>query len=163
MSSTYVHYSTPSSLPSDYAILSRYAASRAPAEEEENTGPVNGEEDIEDNDHLGVPINSHVAQRRTSFPSMYIKPPNPPAPAIPDEDGTKSTAPTEYTPLLIPRIQEEEDEEVTGSDTGSKLHVFWEELRILLKYSFPVYGYVYVVSLSVYLFSTCHATQDSFT
>lgn len=163
MSSTYVHYSAPSSLPSDYAILSRYAASRAPAEEEEDTGAIDGEEDAEDHDHLGVPINSHLTQRRTSFPSEYIRPPNPPAPAVPDEDGTKSTAPTEYTPLLIPRIQEEEDEEVPGSNTGSSLHVFWEEARILLKYTLPVYGYVHIVVLPIYMFSIRCATQDSFT
>ena len=55
MSSTYVHYSTPSSLPSDYALLSRYAAAHdlnmsAAAQEEETNGagPSTDIEDYED-------------------------------------------------------------------------------------------------------------------
>lgn len=148
MSSTYVHYSTPSSLPSDYAILSRYAPSQTP-EAEEDTGEISEEEEAGDRAHLDIPSNLHVARRRTSFPTMYIKPPNPPGPAIPGDDGSKSTAPTEYTPLLIPRIQEEGDDEVIGPDAASSLHAFWEEFRILLKYTLPVYGCVLPISFVV--------------
>ena len=48
MSQTYMHYSTSSSLPSDYALLSRYAAARGL---DENANTIASDEEVEVNNH----------------------------------------------------------------------------------------------------------------
>jgi multidrug resistance protein, MATE family len=163
MSYTYVHYSTPSSLPSDYALLSRYAA----------TGPVN--HPTQDTDSADVPpspglaadelavhedleadalpteesnlVASRKRPRRSSFPTSYVTPFNPTSMGpLPDKTGHRSgpsAAPTEHTPLLaplVPRIPEEVDDEDIHSELGSRPNVLWEEMRILTKYTLPVCG-----------------------
>jgi hypothetical protein len=45
---------------------------------------------------------------------------------------------------LMPRIEEAGDEDDTKSNTS----MFWEELRILSKYTLPVFGYVSLLYLS---------------
>ncbi|KAI0718352.1 MATE efflux family protein [Cerioporus squamosus] len=153
MSSTYVHYSTPSSLPSDYALLSRYAAARDlnVAEEGEaahGAGPSTDVEEYEDDhDAHGIDIQGgHRKPRRQSFPSSYLTPFNPTIGPLPDRHGHRSgpypREANENTPLLappVPRIEEECDgEDADESSSASKL--FWEEVRILTKYTVPVFG-----------------------
>ena len=153
MSSTYVHYSTPSSLPSDYALLSRYAAAHdlnSTAQDETNpAGPSSDVEDYDD-DHNenGIDIRGNRAvSRRRSFPTNYLTPFNPTMGPLPDRHGHRSGPkpkdPNETTPLLappVPRIEEECDREDVADTSLSKL--YREELAILLKYTLPVFGCV---------------------
>lgn len=159
MSSTYVHYSTPSSLPSDYALLSRYAAAhpaiqgadgvdvspRAGPSAEELATHEEPEDDILSNEESN--LISRKRPRRSSFPTPYVTPFNPTSMGpLPDKTGHRSgpsAVPTEHTPLLaplVPRIPEEVDEENIGPDSGSHPNVIWEEMRILTKYTLPVCG-----------------------
>ena len=166
MSSTYVHYSTPSSLPSDYALLSRYAAAHdlnmsAAAQEEETSGagPSTDIEDYEDdNEEHGIDIHGDSRKpRRSSFPSTYLTPFNPTMGPLPDRHGHRSgpypREVNENTPLLappVPRIEEECDaEDITESLSTSKL--YREEIGILTKYTIPVFGYVVHLPLSIAL------------
>ncbi|PSS37982.1 hypothetical protein PHLCEN_2v165 [Hermanssonia centrifuga] len=147
MSSTYVHYSTPSSLPSDYALLSRYAAahnnlSDHQEDDEQAVVPdeiLNGDDDI-------APSSSKK-KRRSSFPTSYITPFNPTMGPLPDKMGRRSGPmkhqSTETTPLLaplVPRIQEDVDNEDVNPPTGRRPNVLWEETKILAKYTLPVFG-----------------------
>ncbi|TFY63208.1 hypothetical protein EVG20_g6409 [Dentipellis fragilis] len=142
MSSTYVHYSAPSSLPSDYALLSRYAAARHLDTNETNSEDEAIEESEESEDlgegvsRLAIPPSPHIA-RRSSFPTSYIQPPPPTVKSLPPHSLSQQAAQNEYTPLLVPRIEEEETADVVN---GQVLGASWEELRILLKYTLPVFG-----------------------
>ncbi|RPD65257.1 MATE efflux family protein [Lentinus tigrinus ALCF2SS1-7] len=152
MSSTYVHYSTPSSLPSDYALLSRYAAAHdLNTNEEEDINGAGPSTDIEDYgeeyDAHGIDIRGSPRRpRRSSFPSSYLTPFNPTIGPLPDRLGHRSgpyaRELNENTPLLaplVPRIEEECDEEDTAEPlTTSKL--YREEIGILTKYTIPVFG-----------------------
>ncbi|KAG2062769.1 MATE efflux family protein [Suillus decipiens] len=130
---------TPSSLPQDYAILSRFAAPLSGETQEElEVSPVRNdqEEYIEDDSLLA----SRKQVRRTSFPSSYILPPQPSMNIIPT--ATSGLQPTESTPLLtplMPRIQENVDFPCDGHEP-STVQMHWEELWILLKYALPVFG-----------------------
>ncbi|KAH8110297.1 MATE efflux family protein [Phellopilus nigrolimitatus] len=179
MSSTYVHYSTPSSLPSDYALLSRYAAAQLGHgdsddndnndDDDDNSNLENNEAAIASQDDLptistprahGTSSLAHRdgpgRSRRSSFPKEYIRPLNPsmaplPLPHSTDHDntrqwtsGSKSIIPTENTPLLgplVPRIEEEVDGEDREDFEGQSTFVkYWEESKILMKYTMPVFG-----------------------
>ena len=102
------------SLPSDYAVVSRYAAAHS--------------NDVEQNaDSADHPSDYHIA-RRPSHPSMAVSPvPQRPHLAI---------KPTENTPLLnaepqVPRIIERHPEDGELSTAA----IYLSELRILTKYS----------------------------
>ncbi|KAG1752072.1 MATE efflux family protein [Suillus lakei] len=130
---------TPSSLPQDYAILSRFAAPLLDeTQEESEASPArNDQEECDEEDGL---LASRKQVRRTSFPSSYILPPQPSMNIIPTAPNVLQ--PTENTPLLaplIPRIQEDVDFPCNGHEP-STAQMYWEELRILLKYSLPVFG-----------------------
>ena len=160
MSSTYVHYSTPSSLPSDYALLSRYAAAHpAPAAvevESEDSPPrqgssadyaVDAQEDTENDALLSEETPTRRRPRRSSFPTSYVTPFNPTSMGpLPDKAGHRSgplAMPTENTPLLaplVPRIPEEVDEEDISPGSSNRTNIIWEEMRILSKYTVPVFG-----------------------
>ncbi|KAH7921551.1 MATE efflux family protein [Leucogyrophana mollusca] len=135
-----VHIGTPSSLPQNYAILSRFATSSAL------------DEDIEQSDLQGTEENHYDAtdrvdsnsssNRRTSFPSPYIRPAQPVMHILPETQNMypHSNA-SENTPLLaplMPRIEESVDKSGGDEDT-SRIKMFWEEFRILAKYTLPVY------------------------
>ncbi|KAI0777513.1 MATE efflux family protein [Trametes elegans] len=153
MSSTYVHYSTPSSLPSDYALLSRYAAAhdqRNPqTDEAEDAGPSSDVEDNEADEPQAIDINGSIRRkkfRRSSFPTSYITPFNPTMGPLPDKSGHRSgptpVEATENTPLLaplVPRIEEECDEE-DRVEAPNALKMFKEEAAILTKYTLPVFA-----------------------
>ncbi|KAF9476807.1 MATE efflux family protein [Pholiota conissans] len=138
MSSTYAHYQGPSSLPSDYAILSRINAHREGSFQD-------AEYDDDATAILGEPS---AGRRRDSF--VATRPKKPSIGTYPEGTSSSLTSesssfklPTESTPLLsdppIPRIEEPVDRE-PGSDNESNIVMFWEELGILAKYAFPVFG-----------------------
>ena len=159
MSSTYVHYSTPSSLPSDYALLSRYAAAHGNELDANSSQNVDNNLDghdsnvINDDESSLLPEDQSLISgrkpRRTSFPTSYVTPFNPTSMvALPDKTGHRSgpivpdTA-TEHTPLLaplVPRIEEDVDHEDDSSTLGAHPNLFLEEARILAKYTLPVFG-----------------------
>lgn len=119
MSFSYIHCANPSSLPSDYAAIHRHAVTRAGGrdasileEDEDESGEANSE------------------------------PVRPRWPTLAQSDTTWLTelasGPTERMPLLtsIPRIEEEVDGE--DMDQFSIGRQYWEEARILVKYTLPV-------------------------
>lgn len=133
-----MHYGTPSSLPSDYALLSRYANARGNTNDDDpvlddylydSTGPLAS-------DALGDMIINRPPARRSSFPSPYLRPLQPKLPepfaAVPDE----------YSPLLVPRIVEVDEDASPSTDPArpqSTPKVYWDEFCILCKYSLPVF------------------------
>jgi MATE family multidrug resistance protein len=131
-----MHYGTPSSLPSDYALLSRYANAR---------GTTNSDDPVDDlydstepSDVLDDMIPNRPATRRSSFASPYLRPLQP---NLPDVFASKVAVPDEYSPLLVPRIVEED----AGPSTDpacfqSTAKVYRDEFYILCKYSLPVFG-----------------------
>ncbi|KAI0819458.1 MATE efflux family protein [Trametes gibbosa] len=150
MSSTYVHYSTPSSLPSDYALLSRYAAAHDQSEDGEPPEEAGPSSDIEDNESVD-PVGIHIDDgrrkklRRKSFPTSYLTPFNPTMGPLPNKSGHRSGPkpidPTENTPLLappVPRIEEDCDAE-DMDESPHPLKMFKEEAFILAKYTLPVF------------------------
>lgn len=154
MSFTYPHYSAPSSLPSDYAILSRYAAANGieegePTEENNQAGSsaMASDSGLLSPNAMPIPGQHHDegVKRRSSFPTSYVTPFNPTTGPLPDKSGFRSGPHTanENTPLLaplVPRIEEEVDDVDPNSETSANL--LWEEARILTKYTIPVFGYV---------------------
>ena len=158
MSSTYVHYSTPSSLPSDYALLSRYAAAPnirgPPADNDEALAseeqPAVSQDDVgpgEDEREAFLRPHTRRVGRRSSFPTSYIRPINPTMAPLPNKFGHRSGPhqpdATETTPLLgplVPRIQEEVDDEDLRPGSEKRQRAIWEEIKILSKYTLPVFG-----------------------
>lgn len=147
MSSTYVHYSAPSSLPSDYALLSRYASAR-PVYDEPDESAI--ENDVPDQSDPSERVEDRLSPRRSSFPTEFIRPLNPTLGSLPVDrswSGSKSVIPSENTPLLgplVPRIEEEVEGDVRDGEGPSarslRLAVYWEETKILSKYTLPVFG-----------------------
>ena len=162
MSQTYAHYSTPSSLPSDYALLSRYAAHNdmhgvnGGDRHDENDLPETEEEAISDIDDSperhrnGLSIPTRAVGRRKSFPTSYIPSFKPTVGPLPNRSGYRSGPPgpddaSENTPLLaplVPRIEEEVDRE-DPADAESSSSMLKEEIKILAKYTLPVFGCVH--------------------
>ncbi|KAG1743727.1 MATE efflux family protein [Suillus paluster] len=130
---------TPSSLPQDYAILSRFAAPQLEeTQEEPETSLARSEQDEYSEEDDLLPSRKPV--RRTSFPSSYIIPPQPPMNIL--SAAPNVLQPTENTPLLapfMPRIQEDVDFPRDGHEP-STARMYWEELCILSKYTLPVFG-----------------------
>jgi MATE family multidrug resistance protein len=133
-----MHYGTPSSLPSDYALLSRYANAR---ETTINDDPIDDLYDsTEQPDALDdmIPVPNRSAARRSSFPSPYLRPLQP---KIPEVFASKVAVPDEYSPLLVPRIVEEDASPSTDpACSQSTAKVYCDEFFILCKYSLPVFG-----------------------
>ncbi|KAH9918955.1 MATE efflux family protein [Fomitopsis serialis] len=151
MSQTYAHYSTPSSLPSDYALLSRYAAANdmhpanGPHAHDEDPAEDDGaisESDASPERHsTGLAIPTKQVGRRKSFPTSYISSFKPTVGPLPDKSGYRSGPAnpgdaSENTPLLVPRIEEEVD----TADAESYSSMLKEETKILAKYTLPVFG-----------------------
>jgi len=161
MSSTYAHYQGPASLPSDYAILSRYSTGSQP----ELDTAIQSEDEGSNSENASDYITSRsTSPRRSSFPATYLRPPNP------TMDGRRSSTrysipknpsldPTETSPLLsplVPRIEENILQTDTENDL-SKMAMFWQELRILMRYAWPVFGSVLTFHLPI-----IHRSQLSF-
>ncbi|KAH6900841.1 mate-domain-containing protein [Coprinopsis sp. MPI-PUGE-AT-0042] len=112
MSSTYAHYQGPASLPSDYAILSRYAGHHTEGEGDDHDA------------------------------GAYYRPPKPTIGSRPDSPegniGPTEYTPLLAAPP-VPRI-EEDIEEDSVSAYEHKRHVYLEEFWILCRYAWPVFG-----------------------
>lgn len=120
MSTSYIHCAIPSSLPSDYAAIHRHAAANANAE-----GTFHAETDNVNGEASSEPI-------RPQKPTM--------AKSDPNKLPAWAAGPTERTPLItpVPRIEETVDGE--DMDQSSLAHQYWEETKILVKYTLPVVG-----------------------
>ncbi|PBK72495.1 MATE efflux family protein [Armillaria solidipes] len=117
------HYQATGSLPSDYAILSRYAVHRSTNDNAVQTGPEEPEYDSDSTE------DSPFLSPRPSKPTMA-------------NDRLAPPAFNEITPLLnpaIPRIPEHVEDNDDTSHEGT-MAMFWEEFRILTKYGLPVWG-----------------------
>ncbi|KAF9561399.1 MATE efflux family protein [Agrocybe pediades] len=143
MSSTYAHYQGPSSLPADYAIVSRINS-----HEQNDLHGSDDEQYIPDGAEGSVNTNHRGARRESITKSRYHhRPLNPTIGSyIPQEQTATprlSFNASESTPLLnnppIPRIEEAVDRD-PAADDGSKIVMFWEEVWILSKYALPVFG-----------------------
>lgn len=142
MSSTYVHYLGPSSLPSDYAIVSRANAHQLEEEDESDgrsTPTVGGSRRASVSEQM-----PHRRQKPTIGKYPFEEPTLSPTITPSTSNGLLS----ENTPLLsnppIPRIEESLDRD-PSSDSESKSSMFWEELVILSKYALPVFGCVFAL------------------
>ena len=133
MSYTYAHYqASASSIPTDYGLISRYAAAHPDRVHDEHNE--DGEPDSEST-LLGPEdaLNRRRAsfQRHTTIPAMTSVP--------------KPFTESETTPLLgtnppVPRIIEEGDIPEEGKPEPGLTATYWEEIKILIKYTLPVYG-----------------------
>jgi MATE family, multidrug and toxin extrusion protein len=135
-----MHYGTPSSLPSDYALLSRYASARGTTNSDE---PVDDLHDLtEPNDVLDDILDdilpNRPAVRRSSFSSPHLRPLQP---KLPEPYASRVSVPDEYTPLLVPRIEEEVGPSTDPVHSQGTAKVYRDEFRILIKYTLPVFGY----------------------
>ncbi|KAF8067575.1 hypothetical protein FPV67DRAFT_1401306, partial [Lyophyllum atratum] len=126
------HYQGPASLPSDYALLSRYAGNR----------PEPGEQDrIEEADQEGYTRATSINGSPTISPRPRPMNPTMSHPNHFTDIPMPGPAASENTPLLnppVPRIDESAREQT--SDNDKPLHIFWDELRILTRYALPVFG-----------------------
>ncbi|KAH7911169.1 MATE efflux family protein [Hygrophoropsis aurantiaca] len=138
-----IHFGTPQSLPQNYAILSRFANANSHSDEETETPDLLGAEEnsCDTTDSDTVDFNEH-SNRRTNFPSPYICPAQPAMNIVPNNQNIYSHSnAAETTPLLaplMPRIEESVDKSDALEDI-STTKMFWEELRILSKYTLPVF------------------------
>ncbi|KAK1227645.1 ethionine resistance protein [Marasmius sp. AFHP31] len=143
MASIASHYQGPASLPSDYALLSRYAV-RHDSSGQNTFEEYNGSSDDESDDE-----NSTLNVPRATSPRRYSAPPrrrpskvtmgSAYEPAI-ERVMAPRADPNENTPLLNPpRIVEDVERNDLASHESSS-QMFRDELRILTKYSLPVFG-----------------------
>ena len=145
MSSTLAHYQGPASLPSDYALLSRYAGNHL---EEQ----IESDDDLTDNESLprlnstlrraSAPAPPCLRPQHSLGPMTSHHPHHPHHPHHFAHIPLPGPIPSENTPLLnppVPRIAEPIEQ---TSDDGSKMLIFWEELRILTRYALPVFALV---------------------
>ncbi|KAL5525226.1 ERC1_3 [Sanghuangporus sanghuang] len=137
MSFTYAHYATSSaSIPTDYGLLARYANAHPEHIREEEE-----EEDAEshESDFLRIPGRSPSRHRRSISP--YSR-----RPIVPNlASRPRPFDISETTPLLgtnppLPCIIEEGDILDEERPEPGPLATYWEETKILLKYTLPVYG-----------------------
>lgn len=140
MASTLAHYQGPASLPSDYALLSRYAGNHI----EEQTLRDDELTDSED-----------TPQRRPSSTSILRRASAPAPPPLRSKHSIGAMTshphhfahiplpgpiPSENTPLLNPPVPRIDESIERTSESGSKMLIFWEELRILTRYALPVFA-----------------------
>ncbi|KAK7031271.1 ethionine resistance protein [Paramarasmius palmivorus] len=142
MASTANHYQGPSSLPSDYALLSRYAARHEDAaynSDEENDEMDENRSEHDGIDTLQVP---QTTTRRSSFPVR--RRPSKTTLGSRDEPIERIIAPrpnpNENTPLLNPPRIVEDVEQNDPNSNESSMQMFRDELGILTKYALPVFG-----------------------
>ncbi|KAH9958017.1 MATE efflux family protein [Russula dissimulans] len=131
-----MHYGTPSSLPSDYALLSRYAHANTDNTDKDEA-PDDFYDPFEPNDTQDDVIFNRPTIRRTSFPSPFLKPLQP---KLPEPFASNVSVPDEYTPLLVPRIVEEVGAATDSINPQSTIRAYRDEFWILLKYTLPVFG-----------------------
>src|SRR5258708_12935171 len=108
-----MHYGTPSSLPSDYALLSRYANARGMTNGDEPIDDFYDPSDPSDAHNDGIPI--RPTARRSSFPSPYLRPLQP---KLPESFASKVSFPAQYSPLLVPLIVYDDTNSTTDPATS---------------------------------------------
>ncbi|KAF8500305.1 MATE efflux family protein [Russula emetica] len=140
-----MHYGTPSSLPSDYAVLSRYANARGATINDDPlddlydpSEPSNALDDM-------IPIRRDTATRRSSFPSPYLRPLQP---KLPEPFASK---------VAFPRIVEEDaspstDPAHSQSTAKYSLPVFCTHV---LEYSLSIASVVSIGHLSTVALAAC--------
>jgi multidrug resistance protein, MATE family len=146
MSSTLPHYQGPASLPSDYALLSRYAGNHP----EEQDNRIESDDELTDTDSEYTPQrpNSTSILRRASAPAPPRLRPQHSIGAMTSHPHHFShipipgPIPSETTPLLNPPVPRIDESIERTSENGSKMLIFWEELRILTRYALPVFASV---------------------
>ena len=136
-----MHCGTPSSLPNDYAILSLYANARAYPDTDEQAHDLHDQNELTDNQD-DVNPNRRVI-RRSSFPPPYSQPLRPKLSEPPFHSKSFIPVVDEYTPLLVPRIEEEDDASTDPVHPQSTTKVYRDEFRILFKYTLPILRYTY--------------------
>ncbi|OCB85869.1 multidrug/Oligosaccharidyl-lipid/Polysaccharide flippase [Sanghuangporus baumii] len=137
MSSTYAHYTAASSsVPTDYGLLARYANAHPELVRQEEEG-----EDAEnhENDYLTVPEHSPSRRRRSVSPNSR-RPIVPIMASLPPPFDSSETAPLLGPNPPVPCIIEEGDIPGQEKPEPGPLATYWEETKILLKYTLPVYG-----------------------
>ena len=120
-------------------MLARYANAHPERvrEEEENA---NGEEvDNNENDFLTVPEHSPSRRRRSISPSSR-RTVVPSMASLPPPFDTSETTPLLGPNPPVPRIIEEGDIPSEEKPEPGPLATYWEETKILMKYTLPVYG-----------------------
>uniref|UniRef100_A0A0W0G3A4 MATE efflux family protein n=1 Tax=Moniliophthora roreri TaxID=221103 RepID=A0A0W0G3A4_MONRR len=138
MTSTANHYQGTGSLPSDYALLSRYAARQDSMSYDSNSDSSHGNRLYSEGSTLRVP-SSTAGMGRTSLPARR-------RPSKDDEQTERTTITprsnpsNENTPLLNPPRIVEDVEQNDGTDRESSMQMFRDELGILTKYALPVFG-----------------------
>jgi len=151
MSFTYTHYQGPSSLPSDYSLISRVVGHHTEPEGD-NISTLNESDDTDD---TIIPKPSRSFRRDSygeySGDGIHDRPRNitigvyPGTSGVSGDSDSGRSVPTEHTPLLtappVPRIEEDIDRD-PAHDRDSSIEMFWEELPILTKYALPVFGCV---------------------
>ena len=123
------HYQRSGSLPSDYALVSRYAQHNSTTE---------------DNDgNLESSYNGYVGPSHSSMDNGGL--------------SMKDTLTSETTPLLTPvsRIEEPVDHDPSLGEE-SYIRMIREELPILSQYAFPVFGQAISSYATIYLHSNGH-------
>ncbi|KAL5520375.1 hypothetical protein ACEPAG_9599 [Sanghuangporus baumii] len=137
MSFTYAHYAaSASSIPTDYGLLARYAnAHPERIREEEETEDTESHE----SDFLRIPGRSPSRHRRSVSPNSR----RPIVPTLASRSHAFDIS--ETTPLLgtnppLPCIIEEGDILDEETPEPGLLATYWEEIKILLKYTLPVCG-----------------------
>lgn len=140
MSSTFVHYQQPGSLPSDYAIISRYTGHHPNAELQNESNSDTESEDVVGRASLfhrtNLSLHHHLQNPTTMSAQSHFK--HIPAP---------SPIPSENTPLLNSPVSPSDGPLERTPNNGSTMKIFWEELRILARSAAPVFGCVYVFSM----------------
>jgi multidrug resistance protein, MATE family len=139
---TTLHHA-PSSIPSDYGLIARYAAHTAntstdPEREiNENSSSEEGEptEDIESSPNTVRP-RAVRRRRRSSVSSNYVPSPSTTMANTPPQPP-KGISVTETTPL-IPRIHEDEESTIPGDEEEE--HLIWKEAKVLARYTLPIFG-----------------------
>lgn len=130
------HHQGPSSLPSDYALVSRYAQHNNLSAAENSVEDSSLE--ASSNGYVGIPISS-PSHRRPSNSSTYNM-----NHGVVDTLSMKNALASETTPLLapmppMPRIEEPVDHDPNLGDEN-RLQMLKEELPILARYALPVFG-----------------------
>ncbi|KAG6333588.1 hypothetical protein ID866_5504 [Astraeus odoratus] len=111
---------TPSSVPQDYGLLAHYVGSHIERRCQE------ADADVSTIDHF-----DENAGPRRPVPTIPLSKVNAELPSLVSET----------TPLLVPPVPRiPEDVDVAFCDSRSASDVFWDEVKILLKYSLPVFG-----------------------
>jgi multidrug resistance protein, MATE family len=143
MSSTLPHYQGPASLPSDYALLSRYAGNQ-----EELGDRIESDDELIDAEnirHDHRPNSTSILRRASAPAPPRLRPKNSITPMTSHPHRLShipmpGPIPSESTALLNPPVPRIDESIERTSDNGSKMLIFWEELRILTRYALPVFA-----------------------